>query len=59
MNKEQISQQLDEAEVLLTKLKHTKEQAEAKNISTDYPTVAMTVLENFIPYTRKDCDSWR
>ncbi len=54
MNKEQISQQLDEAEVLLTKLKHLKEQAEAKNIPMDYPTVAMTVLENFIPYTRED-----
>ena len=54
MNKKQISQRLDEAEVLLTKLKHTKEQAEAKNIPTDYPTVAMTVLENFIPYTRED-----
>ncbi len=54
MNKEQIIQQLDEVEVLLTKLKELKGQAEAKNIPTDYPTVAMTVLENFIPYTRED-----
>ena len=54
MDKEQISQQLDEVEVVLTKLKELKVQADAKNIPTDYPTVAMTVLENFIPYTRED-----
>ena len=54
MNTEQISQRLDEADALLMKLKKLKRQAEAQNIPTDYPTVAMTVLENFISYSRED-----